>query len=392
MSLVGEYRRQFPWRDWPRALTLCPVAPGQQILDLGCGPGDLSAVLAARGVAVTGIDRDPELLAAARANSPNIPNAKRRRGAAGAFLALSFLLLCAPGVAVPLQQVATSGRLPGVTIEASKERQALRLKVDGFVSSVIVQPWNEAISRWNEPVCPLVAGLPQAFGEFILRRITQAAMAARAPIAGEKCHPNLFVVASPLPEQLLEKWWARDRWMYDTRHGVEPVRSFIESKRPVRAWYNSALVCGGGAPAVSGGTALAIASVISGGGMMGGGGSSAFGAGAPTCTDGIDTHLSYADVRSIASAIVVVDLSRMKQVTIQQLADYIALLGLADVRADVDPGGAPSILRLFAAHATAPQGLTQWDRALLYSLYNTRQADKRQLQDLESTMLQRIAP
>lgn len=73
MSLVGEYRRQFPWRDWPRALTLCPVAPGQQILDLGCGPGDLSAMLAARGVAVTGIDRDPELLAAARTHSPNIP-------------------------------------------------------------------------------------------------------------------------------------------------------------------------------------------------------------------------------------------------------------------------------------------------------------------------------
>lgn len=314
------------------------------------------------------------------------PNAKRRRGVAGAFLALSFLLLCAPGVAVPLQQAATSGRLPGVTIEATKERQALRLKVAGFVSSVIVQPWNEAISRWNEPVCPLVAGLPQAFGEFILRRITQAAMAAGAPIAGEKCHPNLFVVASPMPVQLLEKWWARDRWMYDTRHGVEPVRSFIESRRPVRAWYNSDLTCGDGAPAIPGGTALAIASMISGSG-----GAASFAA-APTCTGGIDTHLSYADVRSIASAIVIVDLRKMKEVTIQQLADYVALLGLADVRADVDPGGAPSILRLFVAHATAPQGLTQWDRALLYALYNTRQADKRQLQDVESTMLQRIAP
>jgi hypothetical protein len=285
------------------------------------------------------------------------------------------------------QHPASNGSLPGVTIEAGKERQALRLEVDHFVSAVIVQPWDEALSRWNEPVCPLVAGLPQAFGEFILWRVTRVAMDAHVPIAGRKCHPNLFVVATDAPEQLLDKWWARDRWMYDTRHGIEPVESFIHSKRPIHAWYNSELVCGSGAPAVPGGTALAIASVVTGGG-----GSSTFALGAPTCTDGIDTHLSYADVRSIASAIVVVDLRQMKSATIQQLADYVALVGLADVRMDADPGAAPSILRLFAGHATAPQGLTAWDRALLYSLYNTRQADKQQIPDLESTMIQRIAP
>jgi trans-aconitate methyltransferase len=67
MSLVEEYHRQFAWRDWPQALALCPITRGQQVLDLGCGPGDLAAELAARGLAITGIDQDPELLAAARA-------------------------------------------------------------------------------------------------------------------------------------------------------------------------------------------------------------------------------------------------------------------------------------------------------------------------------------
>jgi SAM-dependent methyltransferase len=70
MSLVEEYHRQFPWRDWPRALALCPITRGQQVLDLGCGPGDISAELAARGVAVTGIDHDAQLLAAARICAP----------------------------------------------------------------------------------------------------------------------------------------------------------------------------------------------------------------------------------------------------------------------------------------------------------------------------------
>lgn len=71
MSLIEEYHRQFAWRDWPRALALCPITRGQQILDLGCGPGDLSAELAARGVAVTGVDHDPGFLAAARISVPD---------------------------------------------------------------------------------------------------------------------------------------------------------------------------------------------------------------------------------------------------------------------------------------------------------------------------------
>lgn len=71
MSLVQEYRRQFPWRDWARALAMCPIKSGQRILDLGCGPGDVSALLTARGAAVTGIDCDLELLAAARASVPD---------------------------------------------------------------------------------------------------------------------------------------------------------------------------------------------------------------------------------------------------------------------------------------------------------------------------------
>lgn len=72
MSLVEEYRRQYPWRDWPGALALCPIVRGQEVLDLGCGPGDVSAELAARGLSVTGIDHDPELLAAARKRAPDV--------------------------------------------------------------------------------------------------------------------------------------------------------------------------------------------------------------------------------------------------------------------------------------------------------------------------------
>lgn len=300
---------------------------------------------------------------------------------------MALLILGSPPGLAGQSAAAAGGsdtRLPKVTIEAARV-QALRRKVHRFVAAVVVRPWDETLLRWNAPVCPLVAGLPKAFGEFILRRISRAALDARAPLAGKACRPNLYVVATGEPDLFLKKWWARNPRMYDRRHGLLPLRSFLESSRPVRVWYNGALGCGSGAPA-PGGSSLSIASV------EGTSPSSNFAPGAPSCADGIDTHLSYADTESLSSAIIVIDLRRLKQTNIGQLADYIALVGLADVRLDADPNAAPSILRLFTAHASAPPGLTRWDRALLYSLYNTRQQDKEQVSDMESTMVSRIAP
>ena len=46
------------------------LPPGSRVLDAGCGPGRVGAELAARGHTVVGVDVDPELIAAARADHP----------------------------------------------------------------------------------------------------------------------------------------------------------------------------------------------------------------------------------------------------------------------------------------------------------------------------------
>jgi hypothetical protein len=81
----------------------------------------------------------------------------------------------------------------------------------------------------------------------------------------------------------------------------------------------------------------------------------------------------------------------MKDVNLRQMADYIALVGLADVRLDADSTPVPSILELFG-HGTSPQGLTRWDRALLYALYNTTHLSALELPAMEITMTRRISP
>lgn len=70
MTLLEEYEKQFAWRDWATPLAKCPVVPDQHVLDLGCGPGGISAELIARGTRVTGIDANDEFLTAARKRCP----------------------------------------------------------------------------------------------------------------------------------------------------------------------------------------------------------------------------------------------------------------------------------------------------------------------------------
>ena len=62
----------FFWRlGMPALLELIP-APGRRTLDLACGEGRLSRVLAARGHAVVGVEGSPALAAAAREAAPAI--------------------------------------------------------------------------------------------------------------------------------------------------------------------------------------------------------------------------------------------------------------------------------------------------------------------------------
>ena len=236
-----------------------------------------------------------------------------------------------------------------VTIQANKE-QALRHEVHDFVASVVVQPIaKESLLRWNKPVCPLVVGLPRDWGELILARISQAARDAHAPLAGEHCEPNLFVVVSPQPDQVLKQWMA-NKPKVNTAHGLEPLNQFLHSTRPIRVWYNSEPGCEGGVsqPGSAGklnalGLPYGALSNSVGAGSPGGGMGPSF------CDNRVDTHLTYGDIRSISYAIVVADSNKLHEnhVTLGQLGDYAGLVGLANVQPDADGGGEPTMLRLF---------------------------------------------
>jgi hypothetical protein len=96
-------------------------------------------------------------------------------------------------------------------------------------------------------------------------------------------------------------------------------------------------------------------------------------------------------IRLISNAIVVVDTKRIGNANLGQVADYIALVGLAEVNLDSDLGNAPTILRLFGASGDEKiPGLTSWDQALLKSMYRTPPRDATRLSEVETTAVRYV--
>jgi hypothetical protein len=98
-------------------------------------------------------------------------------------------------------------------------------------------------------------------------------------------------------------------------------------------------------------------------------------------------------LRDLSSVILIVDAKLTKGVSFGQLAGYLAMVGLAQVRLDAKLGDAPTILQVFSNSDKAPiPGLSDWDQAYLKALYHTDRSDKAQRLAIARTMVREIVP
>jgi hypothetical protein len=295
----------------------------------------------------------------------------------GSLAAPALLAFCA-GANAQSTTATPAPHLDTITVEAARHRAEVERRVKAFVAQIAAKPYDSSLARWQTvvPICPLVAGLPREDGEYILARVSKIAAAAGAPLAPEHCKPNLFIVISAEPDALLKAWSKRDVRMFgdESDQGGNKIRKFLNSNSPIRVWYNAELYSREGTPL---GNADGCQSVQS-------------------CRANLRataTRIAFNETRDLTSALIMVDGPRASGVNFGQLASYIAMLGLAEIRATADVADAPSILHLFSrAEIARPTGLSAWDEAFLKALYRTEHTDRQQLAEIKTAMVREIAP
>jgi hypothetical protein len=272
----------------------------------------------------------------------------------------------------------TAGALTEVTVTG--KRAELEPRVSAFVNHIAERANGEGFARWVKPVCPLVSGLPSQEGEFVLERVSEIARAAGVPLAGEHCRPNLYILVTADPKALLEGMEKRNRAFTFGRGAPSDVDEFIATPRAVRVWYNSTERAPEGALFVDEAPISQVGGLIPGL-------SPSYNLWAQA------SHLTSNAIATFSHLFVVVDQTRLHAVSRGQLADYVGMVGLAQIKPAARLGDAPTILRLFdGTPQAAPPALSDWDLAFLKSLYGTEQKLKLQREQIARSMVREIVP
>ena len=189
-----------------------------------------------------------------------------------------------------------------------------------FVNEVAAPNRNRGIARWEKDVCIGVANLsgPE---ELVNERL------------------NAMIIGGSGMDQ-----------------GRAALNAFVRSDRPVRWWQISMPT-----DSQTGAAAVRVPGECAGPCS----GAADFG---PKIRLPTSTRLSSPIVDSLIRTVIIVDLEQVRSVTVQQLADYLAMVTLAQIDPEADTHAFGSILNVFESPASV-DGLTPWDQTYLQGLY-----------------------
>lgn len=238
--------------------------------------------------------------------------------------------------------------LEDVIVEARRLEELTR----EFVDEVSAPANNRGLARWRGGVCVGVVNIRAEVAQALADRISQVAMEYGLRPRDPGCRPNILVTFADDGAAMGDAMVERRRQVFRVGvggldRGNVALRDFRQSDRPVRWWHVSVPT-----DALSGTQGIRlpgdeVAPRVRGEGLVNRG-------------RGIRDDLN--------KVIIVVDINRIDSVMLPQLADYLALVALAQVDPDGDTSRYETILNLFDNPEGSP-GLTGWDRAYLEALY-----------------------
>ncbi|HET7084798.1 MAG TPA: hypothetical protein VFI23_08515 [Rhizomicrobium sp.] len=184
------------------------------------------------------------------------------------------------------------------------------------------------IARWEDPVCPVVTGLPPNFIKFIAKRVRDVAAQAGAPVnADENCKANIDIVFTSKPQAFLDVVRVKQPVLLGYYDNTSQADHLAMVTRAIQAWHTTQTVDLRGHPIidsrdnVAGGRGLTSNVQNSSGTRLG---------------DGLHSSFYH--------AFVVADPGKLGDYEIGTLADHIAMLALAPPAPGDACADLPSIL------------------------------------------------
>lgn len=269
---------------------------------------------------------------------------------------------------LPLEPPAT--RVDDIVVEG-RSLEALAVE---FVTQTAAPARGRGLARWTGRICVSAVNLSGEAARYVVDRVSEVAAALHLDVGEAGCDANVVIIFTEDAQAMVANLADERRRAFrpgtsGLERGEAAFREFQTSDRAVRWWHLSMPV-----DAETGERAMRMPGDISPGGQPN----------APV----VSTFASRLNTQirdDLFRALIVVDVDELTGVDLRQLADYLALVALAQIDPAADLGGYDTILNLFSEDVAPPPGLTEWDWAYLRGLYVALDAPQRRRNPLAQT-------
>ncbi len=280
--------------------------------------------------------------------------------------ALVFATPVAAQIGVRASTAAPASNSEEIVVQGQKKQIAKALRD-------LIRPSGgaEQLARFEDEICPLVAGMPRDWTAVLTRMIRENVVAVGGKVAnpkpGKKCNVNAVVIFIDQPQELVAALAEAEPDFFSMT--PREMQYFTEAKRPVTSWHVTDTRSRDG---------VELGSVGAIGGVPGD---------AKIVRNAAASRL-YSNIREdMLTGFVVIDRQATVGKSLRQLADLATMHLLLDVKQDAGAKDNASILSLFEPrpeNVAGPRAMSRFDRGALSGFYTQRENNRTASQQREN--------
>lgn len=283
-------------------------------------------------------------------------------------LVLIALAASSPGQAQSVEtpgQDAAASQVEDILVQGLRNDQIAQQ----FASTVGAPATGRKLAVWRMPICVGTVGMRGEPARAMIDRVSDWGHSLGLRIGAPGCRPNILIVTAENGDEAARSMAVTHRRVFrtgtsGTTAGAAALRAFQTSGRPIRWWHTSMPINPDtGKPAVRvrgqdpfGARDIRTPADLGPYGVI------------------VQPSLMRDETQDdLRQALIILENSALDQADFMQVADYVAMVALAQISADTSPPTA-SILHLFDGAKAPSETLTAWDQAYLQALYASDQS------------------